>query len=155
MSDCIRFKGHIRKQDGYGIISRTKDGRQKIFMAHRWKWAEAHDKDPWTLPSWVRIKQTCGDHACVNPDHLLATTQDSTYFTLPDAGEGVEWSKADVLMISAVDSPAAAAQRARQLCVPGDKGHAFRTEPDDTPCIACKVQKQRDITYGITTVPAN
>ena len=86
MSDCIRFKGHIRKQDGFELLARSRNGHKRIFMAHRWAWAEALDKDPWQIPAWLRITQSCDDHACVNPDHLIARHQRHDHRRIAEQG---------------------------------------------------------------------
>lgn len=145
MSDCVRFKGHIRKQDGYGIVNRSRQGKSRIFMAHRWVWAEANGKDPWLVPHWVRIKQTCGDHACVNPEHLSAEGLNGIAMSqIPDAGASTfqpeSWR-------SKHRSAAALLQSEKTVCT---EGHPFRTDPGEG-CIPCKIQRSQDVRYQITT----
>lgn len=153
MSDCIRFKGHIRKSDGYGILSRSRNGHKRIFMAHRWVWSLANDYDPWNLPRWVTIKQTCENHWCINPDHLesdaTAQTQGQLLgLTMSEIAPGIPDKNAGPILSGIALTPGGMAHRAKTKC---SEGHLFREAPDDTPCISCKVQKKQDIMYEVTT----
>jgi hypothetical protein len=139
MSDCVPFTGHVRSDD-YGIVSRSRNGKARIFLAHRWVWAEAHGLDPWSVPSWVQIKHTCKINWCVNIDHLFTDVSDAIISTLPKAGT------VTTTPTRASQTPAALAQRAKTVC---SEGHQFRTEPDDTACIGCKIQKKQDIRYEV------
>jgi len=147
MSDCVRFKGHLRKQDGYGIVGRSRNGHQRIFMAHRWVWAEANDKDPWQIPRWVKITQSCHNKWCVNPEHLAANITALQQDALPGI---LDVSKPDV-QAPALQSQEALAQSLKTECM---LGHPFRTEPDDTPCTQCIFSKNMDKRFGINQVPA-
>jgi len=152
LSDCIRFKGHIRKQDGYGIVGRSRNGHKRIFLAHRWVWALHHGKDPWQVPKWIQVSQSCGDHACVNPEHLTTEVGDAVIDTLPNV-VNLKDIRADVLLTavavrqvsptsSQYKTKAAMSHALRTECA---QGHAFREAPDDTPCLACQIDKKLDL----------
>lgn len=142
MSDCIEFKGHKRKQDGRAIMGRSRNGHRRIFLAHRWAWAEAHDKDPWLVPNWVQIKHSCGNHGCINPDHLFTTANEREIAALPSTLEGRALTdpRANITSRSALEHVR------HTTC---SEGHLFREAEDDTPCIPCQIQRKRDLQYGI------
>lgn len=135
MSDCILFEGHVRA-DGYGIVSRSREGKPRIFMAHRWAWAEAAGKDPWEIPNWVRVKHTCEVNACVNPDHLFTEIDEATFNKLPDADPNAFGPK------KVGRPPAKSPGELRiQTTTECSEGHTFRDEPDDTTCRSCQANK--------------
>lgn len=141
MSDCILFTGHVRA-DGYGIVSRSRDGKARIFMAHRWAWAEAAGKDPWSVPGWVRIKHTCETDHCINPDHLFTEIDQATFDKLPNADADTFTRKQPGRAPAA--TPGELRMATKTTC---SEGHTFRDEPDDTTCRSCKANKRLLATY--------
>ena len=54
---------------GYGVVS--IDGR--LWKAHRYAWSLAAGREP---AVGVVIVQSCGEHACCRPEHLLERAED-------------------------------------------------------------------------------
>jgi hypothetical protein len=144
MSDCILFEGHVRG-DGYGIISRSRNGKTRIFMAHRWHWAKAHDKDPWSVPNWLRIKHSCEINSCINPEHLVTDTDQKTIDLLPAADPDSSF----VLQkpgAKPAGTPGELRIATKTTC---SEGHAFRDAPEDTPCRSCRLNKKLLARYEV------
>jgi len=120
-------------------------------MVHRWAWCIAHGKDPWNLPRWVLITQTCGNHACINPDHLIANIDDETLSQLidiqpvdPMAVLNRDKSARLPILTEGEKTKAALAHRKKTLCT---EGHVFRDASPDTPCNSCKAQRMLSADY--------
>lgn len=146
MSDCVPFTGHIRS-DGYGIIRRSRNSSSKIFMVHRWIWAEANGKDPYNLPSWVKVKHTCEINWCINPQHLTTDLDPEVLALLPAALPATQKKNTGPVLTASALTSSALTQQAKTVCT---EGHAFRTEPDDTKCGSCRVNKSLDKRYEVT-----
>lgn len=144
MSDCILFEGFIRK-DGYGTVSRTRQGKTKLIMAHRMAWAEANGKDPFNLPGWVRVKHTCNISWCIQPDHLYTELSPEMLALLPaaipEAPVPVGLTKARNTSAAIPNSKLSPGALRMQVTTECAQGHTFRDEPDDTSCRSCRANK--------------
>lgn len=59
---CWLWRARVDRS-GYGAFSIS---RRKIVRAHRYSWVLRHGQEP----AGGCVLQRCGDHRCVNPDHL-------------------------------------------------------------------------------------
>lgn len=59
---CHIWTGNIAKDSGFARV--TRDGT--TLNAHRWLYKRLHGE----LKRHQKVRQTCGNKACVNPDHL-------------------------------------------------------------------------------------
>lgn len=64
-SDCWEWAGH-RNDSGYGIITKTINGKKSQYRAHR----AIYSVFIGNLDLDMVIDHTCRNRACVNPDHL-------------------------------------------------------------------------------------
>lgn len=66
---CWTWEGS-KDQDGYGLISATRNGYKTKIRANRW----FYEKYKGPLPDGMKACHTCDYTSCVNPEHLFAGT---------------------------------------------------------------------------------
>jgi len=69
-TECWNWLLAKHPRSGHGMA--TRNG--KSGYAHRWAYEDAKGE----IPARCAVLQTCGNHACVNPDHLVTETEPST-----------------------------------------------------------------------------
>lgn len=67
MSDCVLWTGPTN-DSGYGVISNGQHGKPRRLRAHR----VAYENNYGAIPAGHSIHHTCGNRACVKPEHLEA-----------------------------------------------------------------------------------
>lgn len=72
---CLIWRGQLN-QDGYGVfrVGSVLDGSRRKVLAHRFSYEQWRG----AIPPNANVSHICGDHACVNPDHLTTENDEGT-----------------------------------------------------------------------------
>ena len=63
--NCWIWTGRLQP-GGYGLVSRTIEGKRRSFLAHRYSYQIAKGE----IPAGLLVRHSCDVRRCVNPDHL-------------------------------------------------------------------------------------
>lgn len=70
MTPCIEYPG-CKDRQGYGKISRRREGKLRWFRAHRLAYEEAHGP----IPEGLVVMHACDNPPCINVEHLSLGTR--------------------------------------------------------------------------------
>lgn len=92
--NCWLWTGYVRKDVGYGEISKCRADGGGIWYAHRLSYERYHGR----IPNSLVVRHKCGNRLCQNPEHLeLGTIQqnikDRDLRGRTSKGELASWSK--------------------------------------------------------------
>jgi hypothetical protein len=113
---CWEWQG-ARNPDGYGIVTKRRQGRRTTRQAHRLAW-EAHHGRP--IEAGLLCAHYCHNRRCCNPWHLHCGTSadnmaDSVRDTRMARGEKIDTSRLCAEDIAAIFTRAAGGESATQI----------------------------------------